>query len=95
MSGFLRGFPRSCPAYFWRGDVLKYASPYTAGQAVENPCLSRHSPFLRATADAAPAKMSGIPHLIYKLKVLSFSSKKYLIYELDTQRVHFGQGQSN
>ena len=27
-------------------DVLKYAS-------VENPCLSRHSPFLRATADAA------------------------------------------
>jgi hypothetical protein len=27
-------------------DVLKYASG-------ENPCLSRHSPFLRATADAA------------------------------------------
>jgi hypothetical protein len=34
-------------------DVLKYASPHTAGQAGENPCLSRHSPFLRATADAA------------------------------------------
>jgi hypothetical protein len=33
---------------------------------------------------AAPAKMSGISHLIYKLKVLSFSSKKYLIYELET-----------
>jgi hypothetical protein len=28
--------------------------------------------------------MSGISHLIYKLKVLSCSSKKYLIYELET-----------
>jgi hypothetical protein len=46
MSGVLRGFPPSCPACIWRGDVLKYASD-------ENPCLSRHSPFLRATADAA------------------------------------------
>ena len=33
---------------------------------------------------AAPAKMSGISHLIYKWKVLSFSSKKSLIYELET-----------
>jgi hypothetical protein len=38
----------------------------------------------RATADAAPAKMSGISHLINKWKVLSFSSKKFLIYELET-----------
>jgi len=72
MSGVLRGFPRSCPAYIWRGDVLKYASPLTAGQAGENPCLSRHSPFLRATADAGLRLRQGfaarvliekIPHL--------------------------------
>jgi hypothetical protein len=68
MSGVLRGFPRSCPADIWRGDVLKYAS-------VENPCLSRHSPFLRATADAAPAKISGISHLIYNLNVLNLLIK--------------------
>jgi hypothetical protein len=66
------------------GRRTKVRLPATAGQAGENPCLSRHSPFLRATADAAPAKMSGISHLIYKWKVLSFSSKKSLIYELET-----------
>ncbi len=71
MSGVLRGFPPSCPACIWRGDVLKVRLPATAGQAGENPCV-------------APAKMSGISHLIYKLKVLSFSSKKSLIYELET-----------
>jgi hypothetical protein len=38
--------------------------------------LSRHSPFLRATADAAPAKMSGISHLIYKLNVLNLLIEK-------------------
>ncbi len=53
MSGVLRGFPRSCPADIWRGDVLQVRLPLTAEQAGENPCLSRHSPFLRATADAA------------------------------------------
>jgi hypothetical protein len=38
--GVLRGFPPSCPACIWRGDVLKYASPQTAGQAGENPCAA-------------------------------------------------------
>jgi hypothetical protein len=33
MSGVLRGFPPSCPACIWRGDVLKYASD-------ENPCAA-------------------------------------------------------
>jgi hypothetical protein len=72
MSGVLRGFPPSTYRRTPRAKTL--ACPAIA--------------LFRATADAAPAKMSGISHLIYKWKVLSFSSKKYLIYELDTQRVH-------
>jgi hypothetical protein len=44
-------------------------STYCKYASGENPC-------------AAPAKMSGISHLIYKMKVLSFSAKKYFIYEL-------------
>jgi hypothetical protein len=61
-------------------DVLKAHLPATAGQAGENPCACPVKCEAYFTG-AAPAKMSGISHLIYKMKVLSFSSKKYLIYE--------------
>jgi hypothetical protein len=51
------GFRPPVPPIFGGATDYKYASPLTAGQAGENPCLSRHSSFLRATVDAAPAKM--------------------------------------
>ncbi len=38
---------------YFAGRRTKVRLPATAGQAGKNPCLSRHSPFLRATADAA------------------------------------------
>jgi hypothetical protein len=46
----------------FRPQRTKVRLPATAGQAGENPCLSRHSPFLRATADAA-LLIEKIPHL--------------------------------
>jgi hypothetical protein len=75
MSGVLRGFPPS--------TYKKVRLPATAGHAGENPCACPVKCEAYFTG-AAPAKMSGISQLIYKWKVLSFSSKKYLIYELET-----------
>ena len=70
----LRGFPAA--AYKSTPSCPALRGPKTLA------CLA--IALFRATADAAPAKMSGISHLIYKCKVLSFSSKKSLIYELKT-----------
>ena len=64
MSCVLRGIaPAACKEAAL--DVLPYASPQTAGQAGENPCLSRHSPF---SGDGGCGLAHRKKYLIYELE---------------------------
>ena len=73
MSGVLRGVaPAACKEAAL--DVQVYASPQQRDRRAKTLACPAIALFW-ATADAAPAKVSGISHLIYKWKVLSFSSK--------------------